>query len=295
MKTIPYILLAFCLVTGTVAKAQQDPNYTMYIYNMNLINPAYAGANTTTDVGINVRSQWASIQGAPETQSFIFGTPVGKNMGLGLSVISDQTFIEKQTSIAADFSYHLKLSNDLDLYFGVKAGFNSYNANTDGLVTYGVQADPNLMNLNGRFNPNFGTGVYLKHEVYFLSLSIPKILSNDRLEQEDGIARTGADRQHIYLAGGTDVTLGNGMVFKPTVLLRYVDAAPLSIDLTARLAFTESFELGAAYRYDESFSGLAIFNVSKVLQIGYAYEFANSSAVRNIDNGTHELMMNIRI
>ncbi|MBD0780111.1 PorP/SprF family type IX secretion system membrane protein [Maribacter sp. ANRC-HE7] len=161
--------------------------------------------------------------------------------------------------------------------FGVKVGFNSYNANTDGLVTYGIQADPNLMNLNGRFNPNFGTGVYLRHEDYFLSLSVPKILSNDRLEQEDGIARTGEGRQHIYLAGGYDFSLGGKMILKPTVLFRYVDATPLSVDLTSRLAFSENFELGAAYRINESFSGLFIFKVSKVMQLGYAYEFANSS------------------
>lgn len=295
MKLAYKIGIALSLLSITASFAQQDPNYTLYIFNMNLINPAYAGANGTTDVGINVRSQWANVKGAPETQSFVFGTALGKNVGVGLSVLSDKTFIERQTSIAADFSYKVRLSDAHELFFGLKAGLNSYDANTDGLVTYGIQADPNLMNLNGRFNPNFGAGVHLKHDAYFVSLSMPKFLSNDRLEDEEGIARTGADRQHIYLAGGTDVTLGNGMVFKPSVLFRYVDAAPLSIDLTARLAFTESFELGAAYRYDESFSGLAIFNVSKVLQIGYAYEFANSSAVRNIDNGTHELMMNIRI
>ncbi len=295
MKLALKIGIALSLLSITTSFAQQDPNYTLYIFNMNLINPAYAGANGTTDLGINVRSQWANVKGAPETQSFIFGTALGKNVGVGLSVLSDKTFIERQTSIAADFSYSIRLSDAHELFFGLKAGLNSYDANTDGLVTYGIQADPNLMNLNGRFNPNFGVGVHLKHDAYFVSLSMPKFLSNDRLEDEEGIARTGADRQHIYLAGGTDVTLGNGMVFKPTVLFRYVDAAPLSVDLTARLAFTESFELGAAYRIDESFSGLAIFNVSKALQIGYAYEFANSSAVRNIDNGTHELMMNLRL
>jgi type IX secretion system PorP/SprF family membrane protein len=295
MKLVYKIGIVLGLLSITNSYAQQDPNYTLYMFNMNLINPAYAGANGTTDVGINVRSQWASVKGAPETQSFIFGTSLGKNVGVGLSVLSDKTFIERQTSIAADFSYMVRLSDEHELFFGLKAGLNSYNANTDGLVTYGIQADPNLMNLNGRFNPNFGVGVHLKHDDYFVSLSMPKILSNDRLEDEEGIARSGADRQHVYLAGGSNFTLGNGMVFKPTVLLRYVDAAPLSVDLTARMELTQSFELGAAYRINESMSGLVVFNVSKVLQIGYAYEFANSSSVRNIDNGTHEIMMNLRL
>lgn len=295
MKLAYKIMLLFALVNLTSVQAQQDPNYTMYVYNMNLINPAYAGANEATDVGINIRSQWSNVKGAPETQSFIFGTPVGKNLGVGLSVISDKTFIEKQTSLAIDFSYHLKLTEQHDLYFGFKAGFNSYNANTDGLVTYGIQQDPNLMNLNGRFTPNFGAGVYLKHDDYFVSLSIPKILSPDRLDENDGVATTGADRKHLYASAGYTVVLNENTQLKPSVLFRYVDASPLSVDLTALLDFNDVFDLGAAYRIDESVSGLAIFKVAKTMQIGYAYEAPLNSAIRNMDNGTHELMLRLQL
>lgn len=294
MKSI-YKIMLLVLITATAVHAQQDPNYTFYVYNMNLINPAYAGASGTTDVGVNVRSQWSNVKGAPETQSFIFGTPVGKNVGVGISVISDKTFIERQTSLALDFSYHLQLSETHDLYFGLKGSFNSYDANTEGLVTYGIQQDPNLMNLNGRFTPNFGTGVYLRHQDYFLSLSLPKILSPDRLNEDDGVATTGTDRKHMYLAGGYNFILNGNTVLKPSVLLRYVDASPLSIDLTALIAFNDSFDLGAAYRIDESISGLAIFKVAKTMQIGYAYEASTNSSVRNLDNGTHEIMLKLSL
>ena len=295
MKYIYKITVILVFLMAIKVSAQQDPNYTLYVYNMNLINPAYAGANNSTDLGVNIRSQWSNVKGAPETQSFIFGTPIGNNLGVGLSIISDKTFIEKQTSIAADFSYHLKLSDDHDLYFGLKAGFNSYNANTEGLVTYGIQQDPNLMNLNGRFNPNFGAGAYFSHEKYFLSLSMPKILTNGRLEEENGTARAGSDRQHIYLGGGYNIPLRGNMVLKPSVLMRYVNASPLSVDITAMLEFSEYFDLGAAYRVDESASGLAIFKVSNSLKIGYAYEVSTQSAVRYMDNGTHEIMLNLKL
>lgn len=277
------------------AEAQQDPNYTMYRYNMNLINPAYAGADGTTDLGITVRSQWANVPGAPETQSFIFGAPVGKNVGVGLSVINDRTFIEKQTSVAMDFSYHLKLNRDLDLYLGFKAGFNSYNANTDGLVTYGGMQDPKLTDLDGRFSPNFGAGAYLVHEDYFVSLSVPKILSPDRLEENDGIVTAGADKIHMYLSGGYNVVLSSSTILKPSVLVRYVEASPLSVDLTALLEFNKRFDLGAAYRINESVSGLVVFKVYDAMHIGYAYESPLESSIRNIDNGTHEIMMKLRL
>ncbi|TVZ16965.1 type IX secretion system membrane protein PorP/SprF [Maribacter sp. MAR_2009_72] len=295
MKYLYKIIVILVFLMAIKVSAQQDPNYTLYVYNMNLINPAYAGADNSTDLGVNIRSQWSNVKGAPETQSFIFGTPVGKNLGVGLSIISDKTFIEKQTSIAADFSYHLKLSENHDLFFGFKAGFNSYNANTEGLVTYGIQEDPNLMNLSGRFNPNFGAGAYFSHEKYFLTLSIPKILSNDRLEEENGTARAGSDMQHIYLGGGYNISLNGNMVLRPSVLMRYVNASPLSVDITSMLEFGEYFNLGVAYRVNESVSGLAIFKVSNSLKIGYAYEVATHSAVRYMDNGTHEIMLNLKL
>lgn len=294
MKFLYKITFLIVLFNSVYAVSQQDPNYTFYRYNMNLINPAFAGAEKNTELGLNVRSQWSSVEGAPETQSLIFSTPTGKKLGLGISVISDKTFIEKQISLAVDFSYQLKMNETHDLFFGLKAGFNSYNANTEGLVTYGIQQDPNLMNLNGRYRPNFGVGMLLKHDDYFLAFSIPKILSTDRLEEEDGVASAGSDRRHMYLAGGYDFSLSESMLLKSSVLLRYVNASPLSIDLTALLELSSNFDFGAAYRIDESISGLAIFKITKKMQIGYAYEVSFENPVRNIDNGTHEIMMNLK-
>lgn len=294
MKSIYILTLVLMLFALTRVEAQQDPNYTLYRYNMNLVNPAYAGSNNATNLGVNIRSQWASVEGAPETQSFIFDKPVGKNIGLGLSVISDKTFVEKQTSIAIDFSYHLKLNETHDLYFGFKAGFNSYKVNTDGLVTYSIMQDPKLVNLNGMFKPNFGAGVYLKHQDYFLSLSIPKLLSSDRLEEENGIATLGAYRRHIYLSGGYNFALGGDIILKPSVLLRYVNSSPLSVDVTALLEFNKRFDLGVAYRINESTSGLVLFKLSETMGIGYAYESSLQSSIRNIDNGTHEIMMRLK-
>lgn len=272
--------------------AQQDPNYTFYRFNMNLINPAYTGASEMTDIGLNIRSQWAGVQGAPETQSFIFGTSVGKNVGIGLSVVNDKTFIENQTSLALDFSYKLKINENSNLFFGIKGGFASYDANTEGLLTYGIQQDMSLMNIDGRFNPNVGAGLYLKNDNYFISFSVPKILTPDRLEQNDGLARLGIDKVHYYLSGGHDISFSDSVILKPSVLLRYVDASPISLDLTTLIEFNNRFDIGAAYRLDESISGLFIFKTGWV-DIGYAYEVALENPIRNSDNGTHEIMMSL--
>ncbi len=289
-----YITLLLLFMTA-ILSAQQDAHYSFYRYNMNLINPAYAGAGEVTNIGMNIRSQWASVQGAPETQSLIFGTPVGKNVGLGVSIVNDKTFIEKQTWFALDFSYRLQLNEGNQLFFGVKGGFASYNVNTEGLVTYGIQQDRSLMNLDGRFNPNIGAGAYLRGERYFVSLSIPRILSPDRLQENDGEARLGVDKIHTYLAGGYDFDLGGSTQLKPTVLFRYVDGAPLSVDFTTLVGFNERFDIGAAYRLNEGLAGLFLFTAKDWLQIGYAYEMATQNQLRSVENGTHELMLNLKL
>lgn len=286
------IIVLLFMLSFVSLTAQQDPNYTFYRFNMNLINPAYAGASEMTDIGLNIRSQWAGVQGAPETQSFIFGTSVGKNVGIGLSVVNDKTFIENQTSLALDFSYKLKINENSNLFFGIKGGFASYDANTEGLLTYGIQQDMSLMNIDGRFNPNVGAGLYLKNDNYFISFSVPKILTPDRLEQNEGLARLGIDKVHYYLSGGHDISFSDSVILKPSVLLRYVDASPISLDLTTLIEFNNRFDIGAAYRLDESISGLFIFKTGWV-DIGYAYEVALENPIRNSDNGTHEIMMSL--
>ncbi|WP_418502480.1 type IX secretion system membrane protein PorP/SprF [Flagellimonas sp.] len=292
-KTI-YLALTVVLVSG-ISYAQQDPNFTFYRYNMNLVNPAYAGANEGTDVGLGIRSQWAGIEGSPETQTIYFGTPVGRNLGLGVSIINDRTFIENQTSVALDFSYHLQLNVDTHLFLGLKAGLNSYKANTDGLVTYGIQSDPSLTGINGGFTPNVGVGAYLKGTSFFASLSVPRLLTPDRLDNANGVAIQGEDKIHLYAAAGYDIPLNADILFKPAFMVRHVEASPLSIDFTAAFALHEKFELGAAYRLDEGFGGFFVFKPSKGLHLGYAYETASQNTVANMNNGTHEIMLNLKL
>ncbi len=304
MKLLKNIICAAILLAGVSTMAQQDPNRSFYRYNMNLINPAYAGANTGTEVsnakvaseiGLNFRSQWLGVAGAPETQSIFFGTPMGKNVGLGVSIINDQTFIENQTSLTIDFSYKLSINDETDLFLGIKAGANSYNANTVGLETFGIGSDASLTNLNGGFKPNVGAGAYLRGEDYFVSLSIPNIISTERLEEDNGIATLGASRSHAYLGFGYDFSLGGNLKFKPSALARYVEAAPLSLDITAGFNFNEKIELGTSYRINEGFGGYALFNITPWADLGYAYEAAFENLVSSGDQGTHEIFMKLSL
>ncbi len=289
-----YTVLALSLCCG-LSSAQQDPKYSMYRYGMNLINPAYAGSGEKSELGLNFRDQWAGVEGAPETQSLFFGMPMGKNVGLGTSIINDKTFIEEQTALFLDFSYRLKLNDSTRLYLGLKTGFDSYNINTAGLTTYGISADPSLTNLDDSFRFNVGAGAYLKNKNYFISLSVPKLLQSNRLENNDGTARLNKMRIHVYLAGGYAIPMSSSIMFKPTVLARYVPATPFSFDMTALFDFSEQIEVGAAYRVNESFGGVFMLKTIKWFDLGYAYEVPLESSVQSIDNGTHEIMVKIKL
>ncbi|MFH6603569.1 type IX secretion system membrane protein PorP/SprF [Maribacter algicola] len=287
--SIAVILLSFTAV------AQQDPGYTFYRYNMNIYNPAFTGSSEGPEFSLGVRSQWAGIKGAPESQSAIFGMPMGKNIGLGVSILNDRTFIERQTWLAVDVSYFIELDEKHKLYFGIKGSANSYDANTDGLITYGVGQDENLVNYDSRFTPNIGIGAYLKHDRYFISLSAPKILTPKRLQERDGNAYLGVDRMHAYLSGGYNFKLSKSLNLETMGMLRYVDASPLSLEVTGIFDFGQRFEIGASYRYDESISGLCLFNISSGFNIGYAYETSVQNSIDGLDNNTHELFMNLRL
>jgi len=289
---ILYIFFAFSTLT---TKAQQDPLYTFYRYNMNLFNPAYAGSHEGPEFGLGLRSQWAGVEGAPQSQSALFSAPLGNKVGLGVSVLNDRTFVESQTWVGIDFSYALRLNDKQMLYLGIKGSGNSYNVNSNGLITYGVGQDLSLSGIDSRFTPNVGIGAYLKADKYFISLSAPKLLNADRLEERDGNAYLGQERLHAYLMGGYVFNLGGNLELTTSSMLRYVDASPISMDLTAILDFGQRINLGAGYRFGESISGMFLFKISNPITLGYAYEAAVQNEIYNISPNSHELFMRFQL
>lgn len=295
MSNTKYIFIVITCLLVQNAIAQQDAQRTFYMYQMNLINPAYAGAEDRVDITLGVRSQWAGIQGAPESQSIIASAPLGKNLGLGISILNDKTFIEKQTSIAIDLGYNVTLKENLDLFLGLKASGNSYNINTEGLVTYGVGQDGSLMAFNSRFTPNIGVGAYLKNDNYFISLSAPRLLSNERLEEENGVATLNSGKQHFYASAGYNLVLNSNIDLQLSSLYRYVGAAPSSLDITGIFDFSKRFNIGVSYRVDAAIAGMLMFNVSDGFKLGYAYETATNSKINGLENASHELFMRVQL
>ena len=240
--------------------SQQDPHISLYRYHMNMINPAVSGIKSFASLNMSFRSQWQGFEDSPETQIVSFGTPTrGERVGLGINIIHDKTFVEEQTLIFGSFSYRLPLNEDLDLFLGLQAGTNGYSVSAQDLNVYGLsegQVDPNLINFS-RFNPNVGVGAYLRHEKYFLSLSAPKILATKRFKEQNGLFTSATDRIHYYLSGGSYLRINNQWEFIPSVLARYVNAAPFLITANMSLSYKRAIDFGIEYNFGSGIGGWA--------------------------------------
>jgi len=287
LYNIKYIVTALIVMLCVKVQGQQDPSFTMYNLNMNLINPAYAGASEGLELTTMIKSQFTGIADSPSTQTLSLSSPVGKNMGLGLSVVNDQVFVAKETDVYIDFSYKLQVSENTNLFLGLKAGASFFNVD---LASLNINDDLFNQNVN-RINPNFGAGAYLKGKNYYASLSVPILLESKRYEKEGNTVTSASDKPHIYLGAGYTFDFEGEYKLKltPSFMTRYVNGVPLSVDVTATLGLLDKIEFGVSHRLKESFSGLLMFQFIKEFKLGYAYEHATND-ISKYSNGSHEFV-----
>ena len=291
MKTRYLILLAM-LLWFTDFYAQQDPMYTQYMYNMNVVNPAYAGSRGTLSIGMLGRTQWTAVDGGPKTVTFDAHAPVGRKVGMGLSMIADEVGPAKEQNIYADFSYTITTSLEGRLAFGLKAGVTLLDVNLLDVVLPQTQnSDDPLFdeNINKAF-PNFGAGVYYYNEKFYVGLSVPNILKSEHIDDEN-VNTVASEEAHFFLTSGYVFNLSSTLKFKPSVMFRGVTGAPLSIDINANFLMYERFEVGASYRVQDAVSLLFNFGVTRSFRVGYAYDYTISDFSNSMTGGSHELFL----
>ena len=272
--------------------AQQDPMYTQYMYNMNVVNPAYAGSRGTLSIGMLGRTQWTAVDGGPKTVTFDAHAPVGRKVGMGLSMIADEVGPAKEQNIYADFSYTITTSLEGRLAFGLKAGVTLLDVNLLDVVLPQTQnSDDPLFdeNINKAF-PNFGAGVYYYNEKFYVGLSVPNILKSEHIDDEN-VNTVASEEAHFFLTSGYVFNLSSTLKFKPSVMFRGVTGAPLSIDINANFLMYERFEVGASYRVQDAVSLLFNFGVTRAFRVGYAYDYTISDFSNSMTGGSHELFL----
>jgi len=264
------------IVAFADVEAQQDPHYTQYMYNMNVINPAYAGSKENLSFGLLYRHQWEGIEDAPKTFTFSGHTPAGRNVGLGLSMIADEIGPVKEQNVYGDFSYTLNLGGEHRLALGLKAGatFQKIGLFSDINSTLTNPEDEAFSQNSSKTYFNIGTGFFYYTENYYVALSVPNMLKSKHLSvRDDGQERYyGEETQHYFLTAGYVFQLNPNLKFKPSTMVKSAFDAPLSFDASANFLFNEVFEIGATYRLDDSYGAMVNYAITPNLRIGYAYD-----------------------
>ena len=274
--------------------AQQDPQFTQYMYNMSVINPAYATAEEgILNLGGLYRSQWVGMEGAPKTGTFFAHTPMNDKIELGLSFTNDNIGdVVKENNIYADFAYVLPVGLESKLSLGLKAGFTFFDANFDGFMLQSGDVSTDIAfneNISKTF-PNLGIGAFFFTDRYYLGLSAPNMLSTKHLENENGIKATGVQNVHYFFTGGYVFDINENLKLKPAFMGKAVKGAPLALDITANVLINEKLEAGLGYRLGDAVSALVNFRVTPELRIGYAYDYTTTN-LSSYNSGSHEIFI----
>lgn len=293
MKKIFLFIAFFFFINKTVA--QQDPEYTQYMYNMSVINPAYAtGTQSMLNLGSLYRTQWVGAVGSPKTLTLFGHVPLNKNIQVGLSMISDEIGdgAKKEDNFYADFAYILQLAGKHKFSFGMKAGVTSLTTNFNGFRLESGDAASDLafsQNINAT-KANIGVGAYYFTDKYYIGLSAPNLLPTKHLEERSGINALGSENIHTFLTAGYVFRLSDSFKLKPAFMTKLVFGAPLNFDITANVLYNDKFELGAAYRVGDAVSALMNIKATKNIKVGYAYDYTISN-LGQFNSGSHEIFI----
>ncbi len=319
-----FYLLFILVLTVEAATAQQKPQYTQYVFNNFLLNPAVSGIENYTDVKAGYRSQWTGLEGAPVTSYLTINAPLGQNFiqgdatsfagsgdspysrsyvqdykaaephhGIGFMVVTDQAGPIVQTNIDATYAYHLGLTDRLNLSVGVSAGVARTNLNTSQ-ITLETAFDPAISNgNNSQWNPDLGAGTWLYGSNFYFGLSVQQLLpENLYFTTSKSAIDASKTVPHYFATGGMKLFLSDDLSLVPSFLVKEIQPVPITYDLNMKVSFQDRFWVGGSYRHGDSFGVLAGFNLSSFLNVGYSYDITTSS-LNTVSNGTHEIVIGL--
>ncbi|CAL2074952.1 Type IX secretion system membrane protein, PorP/SprF family [Tenacibaculum sp. 190524A02b] len=286
-------MLGICFITNT--QAQQDPQFTQYMFNTMSVNPAYAGSKGHAVITAIGRTQWVGFEGAPDTQNLSFDSPLGESgLGLGLNLVNDKIGPSHEIYFDGNLSYTVETGQEGNLAFGLRLGGRLLNIDWSKGETVDSEA-LFVNNISGKFLPTVGAGIYYYEPQWYIGLSVPNFLRTEHYDRNlEEVQQVAIERMHFFLITGYVFDVTESIKFKPAALVKAVSGAPLSLDVSANLLFNEKFRIGLGWRWDDSISALLGFQVTDSLLIGYAYDLTTSNY--NVTNsGTHEIMIRYEI
>jgi type IX secretion system PorP/SprF family membrane protein len=282
------LALALSFVPHSGAKAQQDAQYSQYMFNQLFINPAYAGSRDQASMSLIGRNQWTGFPGAPKSAAFaLHGPSASMKNGFGMLLSTDGIGPVSTTGLSAQYAYRIKFDADHTLAFGLQGGLDYYRTNFGGL-NLETQGDPNFGQDVRRLLPNAGAGAYFNGRLGYLGVAVPRLISN----KYGPVTTDSSARQsrHCFVTGGFVFNLSPSVKFRPSTLVKFTSGGGVNADINASFLFKDKFWLGASYRTEDAVVIMAEFWPSSQLRIGYAYDMT-TSALRQYSTGSHELSL----
>lgn len=283
-----YVMLVFasCFFSFKIA-AQQLPNYTQYLYNMQVVNPAFVGYRSDLSISLLSRDQWIGVEGAPTTKTFSLNARTSRGLALGTTIIQDKIGFSESTNVNLDASYTIITSRYSRLAFGLKGGIHFFNNKFSSAIT--PDNDVYASASGQFFNVGFGALFYNKN--FYFGLSLPYVLESPQFYIKNNFNTSIAKNQNIFLSSGYLFELSENFSFKPTTMIRYTTNSPISVDVNANILFKEKIEAGISYRFNDSMSALFSLVIKEKYRIGYAYDYKINTAIGNFN--THEFILHV--
>ncbi|WP_010181320.1 PorP/SprF family type IX secretion system membrane protein [Aquimarina agarilytica] len=302
MKQLTTTIVTLVILTFFSVTAQQDAQYTQYMYNTAVINPAYTGSRDKTSVSGLTRKQWVGFEGSPATHTIAFETPFDRfsNFSYGFSVFSDIIRPTTETNFNIDFAYRIRVNNKNTAFLrlGSKIGGNLLNVNLTRLSREEAMDNALLSDINNKFSPNFGLGAYYHNEKFYAGLSIPNLLQTSFFDEQSAFSSSGTtsllakQKINYYFITGHTFDLSYNVKFKPALLTKMVIGAPLQVDISANFLIFQKITLGTAYRWSAAVSGLFGYQLSKSLMLGLSYDVETTELTSTDTNyGSFEFVL----
>jgi type IX secretion system PorP/SprF family membrane protein len=286
------LIVCFLLVVGQSLIGQQKTVLSQYMFNGQVINPAYSGVHEKLSATALYRNQWVNLEGAPTIQTLTVNSGFKRNRtGVGIMISNDKLGIHRDLSMYLSYSYKIQFRKGA-LSMGLQGGFNHLQSDFNKLNLKNP-GGPILAGTRGELNPNFGAGLFYYSDIAYVGVSVPYILSN-KIISDENIFSEARESRYYFLTMGRAFQLNKNIIWKPSFLIRFQEDAPLGYDINTNFVFHELVTLGVSYRSGDAFLWLFELQLNDKFRFGYAYDMT-SSQLNQFSNGTHELMLNYRI
>ncbi len=286
------LLILVGIFFSFIAKGQQMPQYTQYMFNNYIINPAVAGTYNFYQLRVNARYQWVGLNDAPQTTGFsIFGPLQNKDMGWGTNLFMDVTGPTSRMGLMGSYAYNMQLNNDFRVSGGLSFGFLQYKVDPSKL-TLGENSnplDPAITEVGSAFTPDASVGVYVWNSFHYLGISMNQLFGQklNLYPNPIGINRL---KQHLIICTGTSFAPNRYYFIEPALLVKIPFGSKIQFELNAKVTYKSQMWGGLSYRFKDALAIMIGYNYKKKYMFGYSYDYSYTG-LRKYQSGTHEIMI----